>query len=500
MRETNVKLKNKNGEDIVFEGVATVSLDGDDGSKKTFSLGTMETGTVDLDFSEGNHLVIAPDDKLYDKVVIYKPLTLIPENIAQGVLVAGIEGTFEGAKDMPKLNTPSISRSSDTITISNPSTNGNFNKGFNVYSNDEQFFYQTGTTFSLIGKFDEEHDYKVECTCVNPQMNESNKSNSLSFAVYSIKKELGEFISTTDTQTKISDGLKYSILLASAWGYWLPELIKVYKKRNNTEDYELTEKYTYSMYTGEFTIDSMDANILIVAEADEEPQLKRPDVEIKEEFNYITNHPRYAQKVYIYDCDELVYEAEKEEDPISFQLQDLATTYKFILGSDGYYQPTGKGVNSSYSMCRLVFNNTGPDSSVNLLWMQSSESGYDYGLVSRLDTALSLSASTDSNVLLNASSKTFTTPQTLVLEIPHGVHFYDVKYRKDGSVHSGWDMFEFKIDKSESVVPIASDVIAIEGDLMTKVTNSDFESKASANVTHHIHLDDELIIETKEGI
>ena len=79
-----------------------------------------------MDFANGNQEVIVPDDELYDKVVILKPETFIAENITQGVIIAGIEGTFEGAREMPTLNVPSISRSSDIITITNPSTNGAF--------------------------------------------------------------------------------------------------------------------------------------------------------------------------------------------------------------------------------------------------------------------------------------------------------------------------------------------------------------------------------------
>lgn len=110
-------------------------------------------------------MVVVPDDELYDKVVILKPEAFLPENIAQGVIIAGIEGTFEGAKDMPTLNAPSILRSGDTITITNPSTNGNFNKGFNIYSGEDVAFYQTGTTFSLIGKFAAEQNYIIQATC-----------------------------------------------------------------------------------------------------------------------------------------------------------------------------------------------------------------------------------------------------------------------------------------------------------------------------------------------
>ena len=151
MRKTNIILKNKHGEDVVYSDISTVSFDGEDGTKKQFSLGNLTEGTIELNFAEGDQLVVVPDDELYDRVLILKPETFIPENIAQGVIVAGIEGTFECARDMPTLNTPSIARSSDTITITNPTTNGNFNKGFNIYSGEDVAFYQTATTFSLIG-------------------------------------------------------------------------------------------------------------------------------------------------------------------------------------------------------------------------------------------------------------------------------------------------------------------------------------------------------------
>ena len=36
MRNTNIKLKNKNGENVVYIGISTVSIDGEDGTKKQF--------------------------------------------------------------------------------------------------------------------------------------------------------------------------------------------------------------------------------------------------------------------------------------------------------------------------------------------------------------------------------------------------------------------------------------------------------------------------------
>ncbi len=82
------------GEDVVYNDISTISFDGEDGIKKQFSLGTLTEGIFELDFSEGDQLVVVPDDELYDKVVILKPEAFLPENIAQGVIIAGIEGTF----------------------------------------------------------------------------------------------------------------------------------------------------------------------------------------------------------------------------------------------------------------------------------------------------------------------------------------------------------------------------------------------------------------------
>ena len=501
MRKTNIILKNKHGEDVVYSDISTVSFDGEDGTKKQFSLGGLTEGTIELNFSDGDQLVIVPDDELYDKVVILKPDTFIPENIAQGVIVAGIEGTFEGARDMPTLNAPSISRSSDTITITNPSTNGNFNKGFNVYSGEELVFYQTGTTFSLIGKLEAEKDYIIQATCVNPLMNESGKSGSITLSIYSINKVFDEYISTTDTSTKISDGLKYKINIKSAFGYWLPEIINVYKKKNGSDEYELTDEFYYSMYTGEVSFESMDANVKIEVVADEEPQLKRPQVRIiDKEFQLITSFPIYSEKVLFYDNDELFHEEIKEEDPIAVSVEPVGTTYTFIKDSDGYYKPTNTGVHSSFAIARVQIVNTEEPTVIKLLWMQSTESGYDYGLIGQMDVALSQSTAVDSNVLLNAQSKTVTTPTELLLEAPTGTHFYDIKYRKDGSVHSGWDMFEFQIDTIDVVLPISSDKVVLEYGYILKLSNVDYMQMKSANVTHHVYLDDVLICEEKEGI
>ena len=221
MRKTNIKLKNKSGVDVVYSDIETVSFDGEDGNKKVFSLGNLAEKTIILDFTAGNQEVVASLDELYGKVVILKPVSFVAVYIADGVVIAGFEGIFEGAKEVPTLNTPAMTRNGNTVTITNPSSNGNFNKGFNIYSNGELAFYQTGYQIDLIAKFEVEKNHVIEASCVNPLMNESNKSNSILFAIYSIEKVFDEHITTLDTTTKITDGLRYTFLVkvSLATGY-----------------------------------------------------------------------------------------------------------------------------------------------------------------------------------------------------------------------------------------------------------------------------------------
>lgn len=323
MRQANVKLKNKSGEDVLYEGVKSISLLDENDEIKTFTLGTPDILNTDLNFSEGDQEIDAPDDTLYEKVIIIKPPNLIAANIAKDVEIAGIVGTFEGAKDVPQLYTPNISRNGDTINISNNSSNGAFSKMYRVYVNDKLEFSQTSTSFSLIGKFEAEADYKIEATCYNAQLVESNKSSSINVSIYSIIKEFDENLTTKDATSKISNGLTYSFTMTANFGYWLPELIEVKEKLNGTEDYVETNAYTYSMYTGVIKISSMKSNLKFKLTSVNYAFLERPKIEI--DFNsYIltTDLTTHAQYLNIYLDGVLIKQFERETEDTSSLTKD----------------------------------------------------------------------------------------------------------------------------------------------------------------------------------
>ena len=92
--EPKIVLKDMNGDDMFFEGVAAVKLNLDDGSTQIFSKGEAIAKRIALDFSNGD-MIVEDEDKLFSTVKIYKPETLIPENIAKDVEIAGVVGIHE---------------------------------------------------------------------------------------------------------------------------------------------------------------------------------------------------------------------------------------------------------------------------------------------------------------------------------------------------------------------------------------------------------------------
>lgn len=118
-------------------------------------------------------------------------------------------------------------------------------------------------------------------------------------------------------------------------------------------------------------------------------------------------------------------------------------TYGFMLNANGYYESTNKGVQSSYSLCRVSFT-FDSEKTITLRLINYAESSYDYGIIGNWDTPMSLSNSADSG-RWSGSGQQSPTPVDLSLTVPAGSHFIDIKYRKDGSVDSGNDSLQFML-------------------------------------------------------
>ena len=94
-------IKDRSGKSNVYKGVETVTFDTDvEGIQQTFSKGNiLEGAEFELDFSEGDQKANVPEGFLVKEATIKKPEALIPENIAEGIDIAGIIGTFAGGAE-----------------------------------------------------------------------------------------------------------------------------------------------------------------------------------------------------------------------------------------------------------------------------------------------------------------------------------------------------------------------------------------------------------------
>ena len=94
----DIVLKNKDGEDVTYSGIETVTFDTPTQEKgATFTYGTAVSDIpIELNLASGNQRVSVPEGVLVKSGIIQKPSALTPENIKSGVEIAGVTGNFIG--------------------------------------------------------------------------------------------------------------------------------------------------------------------------------------------------------------------------------------------------------------------------------------------------------------------------------------------------------------------------------------------------------------------
>ena len=91
--EEHIVLKDRNGNDILFQGINMIKLPTTGGGTKTFAACDDVEKTVAPDFSDGDFVVLPDTGTLLSKVTVEKPENLSPENIRKGKEVAGVTGS-----------------------------------------------------------------------------------------------------------------------------------------------------------------------------------------------------------------------------------------------------------------------------------------------------------------------------------------------------------------------------------------------------------------------
>lgn len=99
--EVGIVIKNYSGIPIEYKGVEKVMFNTADGGKRVYSKGeALEDVSIELDFSSGDMTVKSAEGTLVKSAVIKKPDTLVAENIAEGIDIAGIIGTLSAGSGM----------------------------------------------------------------------------------------------------------------------------------------------------------------------------------------------------------------------------------------------------------------------------------------------------------------------------------------------------------------------------------------------------------------
>lgn len=252
--------------------------------------------TVALDMISGDQVITPDKGTTLKKVTVKKPSGLIPANIVSGVDIGGVIGTATVSAESPQLNKLTLTRSDDTMTITNPATNGSFVQKFRIYNKGALLKEQTGTTFSLIGLGAGE--YELQVSAVGAGFYDSEASAAVKASVFAISQSLTN-LTTTNNATLISNGLEWTTTLKPTTGLYLPEDIAVTMGGKPCV-------YKYNSYTGALTISNVNGDVAVTAVAYTAKKLRRPTLELDGSSLTVTP-PRYAKTTNTYIDDDLTW-------------------------------------------------------------------------------------------------------------------------------------------------------------------------------------------------
>ena len=229
----------------------------------------------------------APAPTLIDKTITENGEYSASDDNADGYKTVDVSVE---AQEPPTLYAPTISRSGDTINISNPSTNGGFVTKYKIYNGNTALSEQTTTSFSLIGLG--AGTYSLSVAASGTDFKDSPKSNVINASVYTITRTL-ENLTANNNTALIGDNQTYNVTLTPTSGYYLPEDITV------TMGGVTTTAYTYDSYTGAISIAAVSGNIVITASALSMPKLRRPTLSLSGT-NLTITPPLYAETTNVY--------------------------------------------------------------------------------------------------------------------------------------------------------------------------------------------------------
>lgn len=137
---------------------------------------------------------------------------------------------------------------------------------------------------------------------------------------------------------------------------------------------------------------------------------------------------------------------QKQDSPESYAVEQASgTSYGFALNASGYYESNNTGHANSCALAIVRFH-LPVSATITFDLINYAESGYDFGLLSEIDKALSTAHSADSsNVYWSGEEHNSSAVQHVTYQMAAGDHEIYVKYFKDQYTDSGNDSLQFKV-------------------------------------------------------
>lgn len=127
-----------------------------------------------------------------------------------------------------------------------------------------------------------------------------------------------------------------------------------------------------------------------------------------------------------------------------YSVENISTPYGFQLNSNNYYESNNKGIGNSYAVAKITFNSNGRKLCVDCI--NYAESNFDFGLLSNIDSPLSLNNTIDSAVYYSFYGKQSPAVVTVTYDdLDAEEHYIYIKYRKDHTMNTNNDSLQFKI-------------------------------------------------------
>jgi hypothetical protein len=400
---------------------------------------------IELDFSDDEEAqtVTADGDERWSEIVVEKPETLVAENIAKDVEIAGVVGKLV----QPQLNafTASIASGSGyhNITLTNPSGNGTFASSENVYINDKLVSSVTPpaagssvthANVSFYSGIDGDQTISFELAA----------DGFLPSERYNYSTSMVGVTLTPDTVSDdydypaVETGTTYSVTinqkdLFSSTGY-LPV------KPTITMGAEPQENYTWTRDVGvhngllthdmnaKLSVPNVTAPLVVNMPTTSIPVLAPPQLAYSDGILTITPQP-YTEKVQVYLDGNLLTTL----NGVSYSRSSTSTLSTSAFNYYGVYNTYVPTSSRGYYLETITLTATETTSIVLRAAQSCSYSpSYNYLVLSNLDTSLSANSSSDgsSSVKLSLSgTSASSSPSTATYSVPAGTHTIQAKIR-----------------------------------------------------------------------